>query len=490
MASYIGRVGEFSKDAETFTAYVERMEMFFTANNVVETPGSENVTANQRIVQQRKAIFLTEVGAEVYSVLSNLLSPAKPKDSTLENIIRRLKDHYDPAPLEITESFHFGMRNQNPGESINDYIVALKKLSIHCNYGEFLNRALRDRFVCGLNSAKIHNKLLNTSGLTFGTRCQIAISMELADKNSREFSRPHSGVGPEATSSVNKLSASENNRQRRAKCSRCNGYNHSPKSCKFKDATCYRCQEVGHIAVVCKKWVQGKPVRGGRIQHLDADFVDGDAVDNEGLDAELGIFGLYATSSKGSKGYHVEVEINGENMDMQIDTAADYSIMSRDTYVKKFKSVPLQKTDIKLKTYTGETLKTCGQIACKVVHAGQEHTPPMIVAENEGKPTLLGRNWLDKLKLDWNEVFSLAGAISANEELDRILEKHADLFREGYDGMKGLEAHIRVRENAVQFISSHARYLMLLKKPWKQSLTSWRKTESSSKSNRVIGLAQ
>ena len=46
MALYIGRVGEFSKDTETFTAYVERMEMFFTANNVVETPGSENVTAN------------------------------------------------------------------------------------------------------------------------------------------------------------------------------------------------------------------------------------------------------------------------------------------------------------------------------------------------------------------------------------------------------------------------------------------------------------
>ena len=75
MASYIGRVGEFSKDKETFTAYVERMEMFFTANNIVETSGSENVTANRRIVQQRKAIFLTEVSPKVYSVLSNLLSP-------------------------------------------------------------------------------------------------------------------------------------------------------------------------------------------------------------------------------------------------------------------------------------------------------------------------------------------------------------------------------------------------------------------------------
>ena len=76
-------------------------------------------------------------------------------------------------------------------------------------------------------------------------------------------------------------------------------------------------------------------------------------MDKEGPDDELGIFGLYATSSKGSKGYHVEVEINGENMDTQIGTAADYSIMSRDTYVKKFKSIPLQKTELKLKTYTG-----------------------------------------------------------------------------------------------------------------------------------------
>ena len=71
----------------------------------------------------------------------------------------------------------------------------------------------------------------------------------------------------------------------------------------------------------------------------------------------------------------------------------------------------------------------------------------MIVAENKGKPTLLGRNWLEKLKVNWNEVFSLNGTLR-NEELDCIINKHADLFREGYYGMKGIEAHIRVREGA------------------------------------------
>ena len=32
-----GRVSEFNVERETFSAYVERMEMFFTANNIVET---------------------------------------------------------------------------------------------------------------------------------------------------------------------------------------------------------------------------------------------------------------------------------------------------------------------------------------------------------------------------------------------------------------------------------------------------------------------
>ena len=44
----------------------------------------------------------------------------------------------------------------------------------------------------------------------------------------------------------------------------------------------------------------------------------------------------------------------------------DYSIMSSDTYAKKFKAFPLQNTDVQLKTYSGETLKTCGQMLCEV----------------------------------------------------------------------------------------------------------------------------
>ena len=126
--------------------------------------------------------------------------------------------------MDIAESFHFGTRYQKQDESISDFIVALKKLSIH--YGEFLNRALRDRFVCGLNNPKIQNKLLNTEDLSFEKACQIAKSMEMAEKNTQEF-RPVS-ASDDSQGIVNKL---ETVNTKEPSCYRCGGKHAAPK-CK------------------------------------------------------------------------------------------------------------------------------------------------------------------------------------------------------------------------------------------------------------------
>ena len=101
-----GRVGEFIAERETFCSYVERMEMFFTANNIVETTGEGSTQANRVVAERKRPIFLTEVGAEVYSTLSNLLAPVKPKDTPFTEIVSALEKHYNPK--QIAQSFHFG----------------------------------------------------------------------------------------------------------------------------------------------------------------------------------------------------------------------------------------------------------------------------------------------------------------------------------------------------------------------------------------------
>ena len=140
---------------------------FFEANDLVVLGGAANAVADAAVVRKKRAIFLTEIGADSFTLLNDLLAPRSTKEVELNEITHVLKEHYNPAPLEIAESFHFGTRVRKEGESIADFIVALKKLSIHCNFGVYLHRALRDRFVCGLNNEKIQNRLLNTADLTF-----------------------------------------------------------------------------------------------------------------------------------------------------------------------------------------------------------------------------------------------------------------------------------------------------------------------------------
>lgn len=61
-----------------------------------------------------------------------------------------LKRHYSPAPPEIVQCFHFHNCKQKPHQSISDYIAELRRLSVHCAFGDQLTAMLRDRIVCGI----------------------------------------------------------------------------------------------------------------------------------------------------------------------------------------------------------------------------------------------------------------------------------------------------------------------------------------------------
>ena len=61
-----------------------------------------------------------------------------------------LKSHFEPKLLIIAERFKFHQRGQAPGETVAEYVAELCRLATHCEFGSYLDEALRDRFVCGL----------------------------------------------------------------------------------------------------------------------------------------------------------------------------------------------------------------------------------------------------------------------------------------------------------------------------------------------------
>ena len=89
---------EFNPANESVTAYLERFQLFVTANAIED----------DKLVPT----LLTVVGSEHYSLLRGLISPQLPKDKTFEQLVAILKKHYDPEPIIIAERFRFYQRNQ------------------------------------------------------------------------------------------------------------------------------------------------------------------------------------------------------------------------------------------------------------------------------------------------------------------------------------------------------------------------------------------
>lgn len=61
-------------------------------------------------------------------------------------------------------------------------MVALKQLAATCDFRQYLDDALRDRFVSVLRLDAVQRRLLSEKDLPFSKACEIAVAMEMALK--------------------------------------------------------------------------------------------------------------------------------------------------------------------------------------------------------------------------------------------------------------------------------------------------------------------
>lgn len=241
----IGNIGSFDSAIDQWSSYKERLDQFFTANDV---DSSKHV-----------AVLLSVIGGKTYELLRTLTSPEKPAQKTFDDLCDILSKHLNPRPLIIAERFRFHKRNQKQGESISEYCVAIQKLAEHCQFGTTLNDALRDRLVCGLTNEHIQRKLLVEADLNYEKAKAIAIASETATKDAEELRKqPNSDVNKlKAKPDVKHAAATARARSplkstSAAYCTRCGKKNHSQAECYFRDKECHNCSKRGHTKKMCR----------------------------------------------------------------------------------------------------------------------------------------------------------------------------------------------------------------------------------------------
>ncbi|KAI7801955.1 hypothetical protein IRJ41_019354, partial [Triplophysa rosa] len=237
MAAFVGRMDAFDSTVEDWVTYLERVGQYCLANDIEDS--------------RKVAVLLSIMGAKTYNLLRSLkvqtaplTAPIKPAEKTFKEIVDVLQMHLNPKPLVIAERFRFHKRNQQKAETVFEYMAELRMLAEHCQFGEGLSDALRDRLVCGLHSESTQKRLLTERELTLVRALEIAVSMETAARDALELQRKSP-----AECQVNKLATKRS--EKSSACYRCGKKSHESADCWFKEKECRQCRKKGHIQKMC-----------------------------------------------------------------------------------------------------------------------------------------------------------------------------------------------------------------------------------------------
>ena len=108
-------------------------------------------------------------------------------------------------------------------------------------------------------------------------------------------------------------------------------------------------------------------------------------------------------------------------------------------------SKTVERTDIKLRSYSGPEISVIGELRFKLRRRDQKAVLP-ITTGNDG-PVLMGCDWLSALKLDWGQVKRIF--LEPVDKLDKLRTKYSSLFDGNLGTIKGVTALLKIKDNAM-----------------------------------------
>lgn len=223
----------FNHHVHDWFTFKKRLEFFFIKHDITVLETSKKCT-----------ILINALAPDTLKVAQEIVQPRK-----LEHILRydELVETFDKK-FTMKDAFacrqDFYALSQNRGERIADWAARVFSVAQKCSFGTELEVVVRDRFVLGMESSAMREKLL----------CEKDISFAEAVSQAQSICHiPKVGISAVNKMYVPVLDSSAGCPFDEERCNVCGTFNHRAEDCKFANKKCTHCQEYGHHRRMCRQ---------------------------------------------------------------------------------------------------------------------------------------------------------------------------------------------------------------------------------------------
>ncbi|KAK3880809.1 hypothetical protein Pcinc_014730 [Petrolisthes cinctipes] len=239
------RPERFDSDPSSSAAPQEWRHWFMTFENFLGALPQEN--------QNKLSLLINFISPRIYETISEC--------TTYNSAIDNLKSQYMKPTNAVFARHRLATRRQQSGESLDEYLQALKSLSKDCVFKavtatQHCEESIRDAFISGLQSSLIRQRLLEKKTLDLATAVDQARALDSAQKNSDLYSatQPSRVLSAATQDTVGEVYVESPPIVAvvKGKCFFCGNSRHPRARCPARESICHKCQKKGHFAKVCR----------------------------------------------------------------------------------------------------------------------------------------------------------------------------------------------------------------------------------------------
>ena len=202
-------------------------------------------------LQEQAALLRSYMSIEMRNTLE--FGIVLPHSSTVDELLDIISAHLRSRRNIALDRVAFAERRQQPGESFDDFLVALRKLGANADLcHECLDQRITTQIMLGIRDVELKTKLLAMHPYPPSQEAiDLCRSVESASINASELSSPATSVHTQTQINIAK---SKPPSAPHAKCRYCGGSTHRDrKECPARKNICNSCGIKGHFSSICEK---------------------------------------------------------------------------------------------------------------------------------------------------------------------------------------------------------------------------------------------